>query len=100
MSGRRAGWAVCLVSMFACGTLVHAAPPQVRTANGKLGGVEAGDLAVFRGIPFAAPPIATLRWRAPQPASSWRGVRKADNFSPVCTQRGTYPEHAPAEPAS
>ena len=41
---------------------------------------------VFRGIPFGAPPVGQLRWKAPQPAAHWDGVRKADQFGPVCVQ--------------
>lgn len=65
-----------------------------------LQGVAADGISVFRGIPFAAPPLAELRWRAPEPPASWSGVRKADTFSPVCMQQGMYPEDAPAERAS
>src|SRR5882724_7501075 len=42
--------------------------------------------AVFKGIPFAAPPVGDLRWKAPQPAPSWAGVRKALDFGPSCMQ--------------
>ncbi len=41
---------------------------------------------IFKGIPFAAPPVGDLRWRAPQPAAKWEGVRMADQFSPTCMQ--------------
>jgi para-nitrobenzyl esterase len=41
---------------------------------------------VFRGIPFGAPPIGPLRWKAPQPVAHWDGVRKGDQFGPVCVQ--------------
>jgi para-nitrobenzyl esterase len=41
---------------------------------------------VFRGIPFGAPPVGPLRWKAPQPVAPWDGVRKADAFGPVCVQ--------------
>lgn len=41
----------------------------------------------FKGIPFAAPPVGDLRWREPQPAPKWSGVRKADEFGPRCMQR-------------
>ena len=41
---------------------------------------------VFRGIPFGAPPIGPLRWKAPQPTPHWDGVRKTDAFGPVCVQ--------------
>jgi para-nitrobenzyl esterase len=57
--------------------------------------VEGGTLApapgapgvrTFLGIPFAAPPVGALRWRAPQPAAPWSGVRRADAFGPRCPQ--------------
>jgi len=41
---------------------------------------------VFKGIPFAAPPMGNLRWRAPQPVAHWDGVRKGDEFGPICMQ--------------
>ena len=44
--------------------------------------VEEG-LAVYRGVPFAAPPVGDLRWRPPQPAAKWDGVRAADKFAPA-----------------
>lgn len=43
-------------------------------------------LTVYRGIPFAAPPVGDLRWRAPQPATKWDGVKHADKFAPECIQ--------------
>ena len=49
---------------------------------------------VFRGIPYAAPPVGKLRWHAPQPAAHWDGVRKADQFGMICMQpafRGANP---------
>lgn len=51
-------------------------------------------IRVFKGIPYAAPPIGDLRWRPPQPPAKWDGVRKADKFSDSCMQalrRSTYP---------
>ncbi|MEJ0035090.1 MAG: carboxylesterase family protein [Gammaproteobacteria bacterium] len=91
---------VCALLIFACGTLVQAAQPRARTEQGTLEGVDADGVTVFRGIPFAAPPVGVLRWRAPQPAVAWSGLRKADTFSPVCMQEGSYPEDAPAERSS
>jgi para-nitrobenzyl esterase len=62
--------------------------PEVRTAAGVLrGGREAG-LAVFRGIPFAEPPVGALRFAAPQPVRSWDGVRPAVAFGPPPPQSG------------
>src|SRR5208282_6472849 len=52
---------------------------QVSTANGVLEGMVSADNKVrtFKGIPYAAPPVGPLRWKAPQPAPSWTGVRRA-----------------------
>ena len=48
---------------------------------------QAGDgIAVFRGIPYAAPPVGALRWRAPEQAPAWAGVRRADAFGKACPQ--------------
>jgi para-nitrobenzyl esterase len=48
--------------------------------------------AVFKGIPFAAPPIGDLRWKPPAPVPAWRGVRDAKHFAPLCPQRLYSPE--------
>src|SRR5580658_8803950 len=44
------------------------------------------EVRVYKGIPFAAPPTGNLRWRAPQPVAHWDGVRKGDEFGPICMQ--------------
>jgi para-nitrobenzyl esterase len=54
----------------------------VRTSAGAVSGGQEGGIAVFRGIPFAAPPVGHLRFRAPEPAERWDGVREADVFGP------------------
>jgi para-nitrobenzyl esterase len=64
----------------------------VKVAQGELEGKEEQGLRVFLGIPFAAPPVNALRWRAPQPAASWSGVRKADQFGPACAQGQAGPD--------
>ncbi|WP_375418787.1 carboxylesterase/lipase family protein [uncultured Hymenobacter sp.] len=64
-----------------------AATPQVSVANGKLEGTTAASgIRVFRGVPFAAPPVGERRWRAPQPVKSWTGVRPAKEFGPRAMQ--------------
>jgi para-nitrobenzyl esterase len=65
------------------------ADQPVPTRNGLITGVATSDGAVasFKGIPFAAPPVGELRWRAPKPAAQWEGVRKAEDFSASCVQR-------------
>ena len=61
-------------------------PALVRTAAGMLRGVVAEDHRLFAGIPYAAPPLGDLRWRDPQPAPAWDGVRDATTFGPRCMQ--------------
>jgi para-nitrobenzyl esterase len=49
-----------------------------------------GKVRVFEGIPFAAPPVGKLRWQAPQPVASWKGIRKATSFGARCMQARIY----------
>jgi len=65
---------------------------EVTVENGKLQGVTNEDHSVrmFKGIPFAAPPLGELRWKAPQPALSWSGVRQADKFGSACLQTNVF----------
>lgn len=58
----------------------------VSTDSGKLEGVTQGAVESFKGVPFAAPPVGKLRWRAPQPAQPWSGVRQANSYSADCMQ--------------
>ena len=55
----------------------------VETAGGKLQGTTEGDVQVFKGVPYAAPPLGALRFAPPQPAPAWAGVRAATDFGPV-----------------
>jgi para-nitrobenzyl esterase len=69
------------------------ADPIVTIDSGKLHGVaEPGvtPVRIFRGIPFAAPPVADLRWREPQAVAPWPGVRAATDFAPRCMQQPLY----------
>ncbi len=58
----------------------------VKTDAGYISGMNENGLWTFLGIPYAAPPTGDLRWRPPQPAKPWEGVRKADRFGPSCPQ--------------
>lgn len=58
----------------------------VATDRGQVRGSVAGDVTVFRGIPYARAPVGELRWRAPQPAPEWSGVRQAEEFGAACPQ--------------
>ncbi len=63
----------------------------VQTANGPLaGGVLESGIRVFRGVPFAAPPVGARRWRAPQPVASWTAVRPATEFGPRAMQQALF----------
>ncbi len=60
----------------------------VHTANGLVAGTSAATpgMRVFKGIPYATPPVGDLRWRPPQPPHSWDGTLKAEKFGPECMQ--------------
>lgn len=60
--------------------------PHVKVANGELEGIDASGVNIFKGIPYAAPPVGQFRWREPQPAQSWTGVRSAKKFGPRAMQ--------------
>ena len=59
-----------------------------KTENGMVRGLPGNDPRVtsFKGIPFAAPPVGENRWRAPQPAENWKGIRDAYAFAPISVQ--------------
>ena len=64
----------------------------VNTSNGTVQGAinSDGSVAAFKGIPFAAPPVGNLRWREPQPAASWEGIRDASEFCTSCMQNRVF----------
>ena len=71
--------------------------PTVRIATGTLRGTLYGKAAVFKGVPYAAPPVGTFRWREPQPVAKWTGVRDATHPGDACLQNpeGLNPFIAP-----
>lgn len=69
--------------------LAVAAPGRsavVKIDSGKVRGLISGNLAIFKGIPYAAPPVGSLRWRPPQPVKPWRGIRAATEYGHDCMQ--------------
>jgi para-nitrobenzyl esterase len=86
----RFGWPIWpLLAVFAvilpgCGRKAT----QVQVEEGTLSGTFGNDssIRVYKGIPFAAPPVGDFRWQPPRPLESWKGVRSADRFAPACAQ--------------
>ena len=83
----------CLIALVLLASI--AATPRgpaldapVRVAGGLVSGAPGRDasITVFKGVPFAAPPVGDLRWRAPRPVVAWSGVKKADQFGANCMQ--------------
>jgi para-nitrobenzyl esterase len=75
---------IFLVSIFmivAAGFVIAQQPAPVKVEEGLLQGTSEDGLTIYRGIPFAAPPVGDLRWRAPQPAAKWDGVKLATKFA-------------------
>jgi para-nitrobenzyl esterase len=78
--------------MLMSGMVSNQVAAQVKTAAGMVQGVATADqqIRTFKGIPYAAPPVGDLRWRAPQPAAAWQGTRDASKFGPACLQGSIY----------
>jgi para-nitrobenzyl esterase len=72
--------------------------PVVRVDSGELQGVVNDGVVSYKGIPFAAPPVGDLRWRPPQPAARWTGVRQATEFGADCMQGRFGPPPASGAP--
>ena len=77
------GLAAIVASTVAAGQTVTVTGGQIRGAMLDKGG------AVFKGIPFAAPPVGELRWREPAPVKPWTGVRDATAFGAICAQNSS-----------
>jgi len=58
--------------------------------SGTIAGTAEKEVRVYKGIPFAAPPVGDLRWKPPQPVSPWTGVRQCTDFAPIAPQLKTY----------
>lgn len=82
--------ALLTAALFALAACTHApVAPRGALIDAPAGAVQGearGDLLIFKGIPYAAPPVGAARWRAPQPMPRWSGVRQATAFGPACIQ--------------
>ena len=64
------------------GACAKQVPGQVKVTGGTIQGTVLEDMTVYKGIPFAAPHVGALRWKAPQPVVAWDGVLTCDDFAP------------------
>jgi len=85
----------CLVLQGAAFRAPAPIAPSARVDGGVVEGsyfdAQTSD-AVFKGIPFAAPPVGDMRWKPPASVRAWRGIRDAKEFAPICPQRLYSPE--------
>ena len=78
-----------LASIVILSAVVGSARAAIESADvtgGRLKGEVTNGIASFKGVPFAAPPVGALRWRAPQPVVEWSGTRNANTLAPACAQ--------------
>jgi para-nitrobenzyl esterase len=84
------GGSTATVAVLAAAAVSTATPaaPALQVDGGQIADVapEPSGIRVFKGIPYAAPPVGELRWRAPQPVQAWDGIRTATEWGPRCVQ--------------
>ena len=81
---------------------VRSVAAQVKTTAGEVRGTTSADgrVRIFKGIPYAAPPVGDLRWKEPRPAPAWEGVRDATEFGRQCVQGPIFGDITFPQPAS
>ncbi|MGZ3365366.1 MAG: carboxylesterase family protein, partial [Caulobacteraceae bacterium] len=82
-----------MAGLLALALVAGAAPAlaeitEASVTGGKVAGTAVDGLGEFKGIPFAAPPVGDLRWKAPQPVKPWSGVKQTVKFGAACMQGG------------
>jgi para-nitrobenzyl esterase len=80
---------IAIFLLTATFAITQLAVSQIQTAKvtgGEVQGVVTEGISIFKGIPFAAPPVGDLRWKAPAPVEAWTGIKRADAFAPACMQ--------------
>jgi para-nitrobenzyl esterase len=84
----------CAQAVFSACLLIATiqAADRVKIQSGELDGLQepGSGVRAFKGIPFAAPPVGPLRWKAPKPAAPWTSIRKADEFGSRCMQGNPF----------
>jgi len=80
------------LSLFiAVASFAQTKTPVAKTDAGLISGITDSNINIFKGIPFAAPPVGALRWKAPQPVQPWKGTRQCDTFSASPMQAAPVP---------
>ena len=84
-------WACALAAagiVLGLAPAANADPLTVKTEQGKVKGktINDGKVKAFLGLPYAAPPVGDLRWKAPEPPAKWKGERDATNYGAHCAQ--------------
>ncbi|CAI3925229.1 Carboxylesterase type B (PnbA) (PDB:1K4Y) [Commensalibacter papalotli (ex Botero et al. 2024)] len=79
--------------------------PQIESKNapvislqnqGKIQGIFDRNLVIFKGVPYASPPVQSFRWLPPQPVQKWQGIKETTRFAPICSQKATSWDTDPA----
>lgn len=83
---------VAAAAFVLCACSQPATPGLVKVEGGMIQGVVNDGMTVYKGIPFAAPPVGDLRWKAPQPVIPWEGVRDASEFGPSPISSMGFPQ--------
>ncbi len=79
---------IVISAVFTAGLIVAQQPKPVKVGQGMLQGAYENGLTVYKGVPFAEPPVGKLRWHAPEPPVKWEGVKQATEFAPAPMQGG------------
>ena len=95
-------WQVSMLFCLACAAVATASQsdPVATVTGGRIQGRALAAGAVFKGIPFAAPPVGNLRWKEPMPVKAWNGVRDAGEYGATCAQIDATWNHMAAEKGS
>ena len=88
---KKKSYLIAVFVLFFAGMAESQQPAPVKVQEGLLQGTHENGLTIYKGIPFAAPPVGDLRWRAPQPAEKWEGIKQADKFAAAPMQGGNPP---------
>src|SRR5262249_51177529 len=89
---------VVLTATMCWSTFASAQIKDADVTGGRVAGTSTNGVSVFKGVPFAAPPLGPLRWEAPQAVKSWTGVEQALTFGPACMQDANFPKIFGAPP--